>query len=169
MSEPAITIRPLTLDDLPAALAIQQVAYPAFLVEPAEAFASRLTLPASYCLAAERDDTLIAYLLAHGWQDSAPPLVGAVLTTEGTAEVLFLHDLAVSQAARGSGIGRRLVEQALAMAARDGLPRAQLIAVEGAAPYWRALGFAEGAMSQALADKVRGYGASARWMERGLG
>lgn len=168
-SRAPITLRTMTVHDLPAALAIQQAAYPAFLIEPAEAFASRLTLPASYCLAAEQDGTLIAYLLAHGWQDSAPPPVGAALTAEEPVEVLFLHDLAVSRTARGSGIGRRLVAQACAAAAGDGLPCAQLIAVEGAAPYWRTLGFAESTMSEALAAKVAAYGADARWMMRDLG
>ena len=159
-------MRALALADLPAALAIQSATYPAFLLEDERAFASRFDLAATYCLAATQDGALIAYLLAHGWPRRAPPAVGTVLDTAAASEVLFIHDLAVSPAARGSGIGRTLVARAFALAAADGLETAELIAVEGAAGYWRALGFADAATSADLAAKVAAYGPSARWMTR---
>lgn len=160
-------IRPMRPSDLPAALALQERVYPAFLVEPEPAFASRLRVAAPYCLAAEREGRLIAYLLAHAARGEMPPPVGAVLPPSLTGDVLFLHDLAVSAAARGSGAGRMLVEQALARAAADGRHRAELIAVEGAAAYWRRLGFVDLVpLPPALAEKVAAYGAGARWMWR---
>jgi predicted N-acetyltransferase YhbS len=165
----APVIRRLVAGDLPAALAIQATNYPAFLCEDEVAFASRLTLPAAYCLAAERDGELIGYLLAHGWAAGAPPAVGTLLDGAGvTNQVMFLHDLAVSVKGQGAGVGRSLVEAGFALAARDGIVRAELIAVEGAAGYWRRLGFAEEACPPALAAKVAGYGAEARWMARRL-
>lgn len=78
--------------------------------------------------------------------------------------MLFLHDLALTPAARGLRVGERLVAAALEAARRDGLTEAELIAVEGAAGYWRRLGFVEPAMTPALATKVAGYGDAARWM-----
>jgi len=162
-----VRIRRMEPADLPAALAIQAEAYPPFLREGEAAFASRITLPASYCLTATMEDRLIAYLLAHGWRGGDPPPVGAVLTP-GPTEILFLHDLAVSAAGRGSGIGQRLVSRAFELAVRDGLRRAELIAVEGAAPYWARLGFGQEQASAELARKVAGYGPSARWMTRSL-
>jgi GNAT superfamily N-acetyltransferase len=163
-----IDVRALTTADLPPALSIQSATYPAFLLEDADAFASRLALPASYCLAATRDGALVAYLLAHGWPARSPPPVGTVLRAPADSEVLFIHDLAVSAAGRGSGIGGRLVGRALALAARDGLAAAELIAVEGAAGYWRKLGFADAPASAELAAKVAGYGPTAGWMERAI-
>jgi GNAT superfamily N-acetyltransferase len=136
-------MRPLRHTDLAAALAIQSQSYPAFLREGKAAFASRLNLPDSYCLAATRDGLLIGYLLAYGWPGQAPSPVGAVLTKDAVSEVLFIHDLASLPEAQGSGIGRTLVMRAFELAALDGLCEAQLIAVEGAATYWRKLGFAE--------------------------
>jgi len=165
---PSLVVRPLERADLPAALAIQSEAYPAFLIEEEAAFASRLDLPNSYCLTATRDGALVAYLLAHGWRAQSPPPVGAVLTAPELSEVLFIHDLAVSPAARGSGAGRLLVEHAFQLAAADGVDVAELIAVEGAAPYWRTLGFAEAPTPPELAAKVAAYGADARWMTRYL-
>jgi len=166
--KPSLVIRPLEPADLPAALTIQNASYPAFLIEEEVAFASRLDLPNSYSLAATQDGALVAYLLAHGWRAQSPPSVSAVLTASKLSEVLFIHDLAVSPAARGSGAGRRLVEHAFQLAAADGLKVAELIAVEGAAPYWRNLGFAEAPTAPELAAKVAVYGADARWMTRDL-
>lgn len=165
----ALTIRPLEWRDLTAALAIQDTAYPAFLREGADAFASRIELTPSYCLAATCGDDLVAYLLAHGWARQAPPPIGAILSAVPVAEVLYIHDLAVSPAGRGSGAGRRLVMRAFERAARDGLTVAELIAVEGAAGYWRTLGFAEGERSADLSAKVSAYGPGARWMTREIG
>lgn len=161
-----ISIRALRRGDLPVALEIQAGAYPAFLCEPEAAFASRLDLASSYCLAATRGEVLVAYLLAYGWRRQDPAPVGTVLGAGVAAEVLFLHDLAVSSAGRRSGIGRRLVARAFELAARDGLVSAELIAVDGAASYWRGLGFAEADIPDALARKVAAYGTEARWMTR---
>lgn len=166
MSAPILM--PLEARHLPEALRLQSQVYPPFLIEPEDAFASRRTTAAPYCLAAERHNALIAYLLAHGWPREAPPPVGAVLDPSVRGDTLFVHDLSVSPAARGTGVGRALVERAFALARADGLRRAELIAVEGAAPFWRGLGFAPGSASPALAAKVAGYGATAQWMERAL-
>lgn len=164
-----IDVRPLRHDDLAAALALQAEVYPAFLVEDAAAFASRIEVAHSYCLAATRDDALIGYLLAHGWPGCSPPPVGMVLARDTASEVLYLHDLAIDPAARSLGVGRKLVARAFELAAADGLRRAELVAVEGAAPYWAALGFARAPLGPPLDRKVAAYGRTAQWMERPIG
>lgn len=164
----ALTIGRLTAQDLPAALALQSEAYPAFLVEGKEAFASRLDVVTSYCLAAKAGDTLLGYLLAHGWPRQSPPSVGAVLPQLVPNEVLFIHDLAVSSLGHGLDIGRSLVTRAFELATQDGLRTAELIAVQGAATYWRKLGFIDGPASRELRAKILDYGADARWMVRDL-
>lgn len=161
-----LSIRPLEPGDIPAALAIQAWAYPAFLRENEAAFASRIVTKASYCLAATRDGALVAYLLAHGWRSLAPLPIGTILPAEAPSEIFFIHDLAVSAEGRGSGFGRDLVARAFALAASDGLTTAELIAVEGAAPYWASLGFAGVNCSAELAAKVGAYGSQARLMQR---
>ncbi|MBB5987946.1 GNAT family N-acetyltransferase [Sphingobium lignivorans] len=169
---PAFSIETLRPRDLPSALAIQSESYPAFLIEEAAPFLSRLTLADSYCLAAlregPREQAILGYLLAHGWRGESPPPVGAVLADGGPREVLFIHDLAVSSSGRGLGVGRSLVMRVFELAARDGIRSAELIAVEGAADYWRALGFVEDAVSPGLAAKVATYGDRARWMTRAI-
>jgi ribosomal protein S18 acetylase RimI-like enzyme len=156
----------LRLSDVPGALAIQAESYPAFLREEEDAFASRVTLAASYCLAAVRGDAMLGYLLAHGWPRGSPPPVGTIVRDRAPSETLFIHDLSVSSAGRGSGVGRRLIERAFELAARDGLGGAELIAVEGAASYWRTFGFNDVPISADFAAKVANYGPKARWMTR---
>ena len=164
-----VVIRRLGRGDLPAALAVQSENYPTFLLENEGAFASRLDLADAYCLAATLDSRLVGYLLAHGWASRSPPAIGAVLPSDAPSEILFIHDLAIGAAGRGLGIGRQLVASAFDMAARTGLRTAELIAVQGAARYWRTLGFAEAQTSPELAAKVADYGADARWMTRTIG
>jgi ribosomal protein S18 acetylase RimI-like enzyme len=168
MPGPAIAIRPLQKEDLPVALAIQGQAYPPFLVEDADAFASRMDVAASFCLAAVLDDVVVGYLLAHGWPRQQPPSLGAVLGRDAPSEVLFIHDLAIAPAGRGLELGRLLVGRAFELASATGLRRAELIAVEGAARYWRSLGFTEIPLPSGLAAKVALYGDEARWMTRDI-
>lgn len=165
----AIQIRPLCADDLPDALAIQAASYPAFLRENRAAFLSRIEIDGSCCLAATREGVLVAYILAHGWVRAAPPAVGTILPRHAAMEVLFIHDLAVAPFGRGTGAGGLLVAASIALAEKFGLHRAELIAVEGAAGYWRRLGFTETSCSPALAAKVAGYGPAATWMTRAIG
>lgn len=162
----ALVVRRLEHEDLPAALAIQSESYPAFLLENEAAFASRLDVAAPYCLAATVNGVLVGYLLAHGWPGQSPPAVGALLPRDAPSEVLYIHDLAIGPAGRGLHIGQELVAQACRMAADDGLQTAELIAVQGAASYWRTLGFTEAAVSSSLSAKLATYGADARWMRR---
>lgn len=161
-----LVVRPMQQEDLFAALELQAQSYPAFLVESEQAFASRLDVAASYCLVASLDGTVVGYLLSHGWPRQSPPAVGELLSPSAASEVLFIHDLSVGSAGRGLGIGRKLVESAFEMAARNGLKLAELIAVEGAATYWKGLGFNEVTVGPDLADKVAKYGGQACWMER---
>jgi ribosomal protein S18 acetylase RimI-like enzyme len=161
-----VVVRRLKREDLPAVLAVQSESYPAFLVESEESFASRLDAAAPYCLAATLNGALVGYLIAHGWRSQSPPVLGALLARDPPNEILFVHDLAVGSAGRGLGIGRKLVAQAFQVAAGNGLHTAELVAVEGAASYWRALGFAEATTSPALASRLAEYGADARLMTR---
>lgn len=163
-----ISIETLGQQHLPAVLNLQREAYPPFLVEEEAAFMSRIGLAASYCLAAKHREELLGYLIAHGWNRQSPPSLCAVLVDCAPSEVLLIHDLAVSSASRGLGVGQRLIARAFELAAQDGLRTAELIAVDGAADYWRRLGFAEGAVSGELSEKLWTYGAHACWMARDI-
>ncbi len=93
-------------------------------------------------LAASVKGQLVGYMLAHGWQRNAPPPLGTPLEEVGFAEILFIHDLAVETTGQGLGIRRRLVDHASDPAVQDGLKSAERVAVEGAAGFWKTMGFA---------------------------
>ncbi|MFX6702117.1 GNAT family N-acetyltransferase, partial [Acinetobacter baumannii] len=81
------------------------------------------------------------------------------------ADCLHLHDVALLPAARGSGLGRELVDDLCRVAEQAGLPMATLVAVHASSAYWRAAGFVEDA--QALAGKggsLGSYGEGALYM-----
>lgn len=161
-----MSIKVLARHDLRAVLDIQAQTYPTFLVEEESVFLNRINLRTSYCLAAKHGDELLGYLLAHGWSRQSPPPLGSLLADGVPSEVLFIHDLAVSSEKRGLRVGQRLIARAFALATHDGLCSAELIAVEGAANYWRRLGFVEEAVSGELLKKLETYGSLARWMKR---
>lgn len=167
--KPAVSIAALSLRDLPAAIKIQSDAYPAALIENESAFLSRMERTASYCLAAKRGEELLGYLLAHGWKRQSPPSIGAILDDEVPNEILFIHDLAVASSGRGLGIGQKLIRRAFELAPQDGLRTAELIAVEGAADYWRQLGFVAETASDELQAKLATYGNFSCWMTRAIG
>lgn len=96
----------------------------------------------------ERDD--VEYLLGAPAEGSAAEGVAQVRYRLGVwwaAEDCWLEDLFVAEAARGSGLGRALVEAVLARAAARGCRRVELDVNDENAPAYRlytSLGFATG-------------------------
>lgn len=164
-----IAIRRFACSDLAHALAIQSQVYPAFLVESAASFSSRLDATMPYCFSATVEGQLVGYILAHGWHHHAPPPLGTPLDEIASADILFIHDLAVGTSGRGLGVGRRLVDRAFDLAVSDGLRSAELIAVGGAAGFWQAMGFTAFDATPEIAAKLAGYGRGATWMGRAIG
>jgi GNAT superfamily N-acetyltransferase len=155
----------MTAADLPAALALQAAGYPPPLHDGQAAFASRLVVAPDWCWAAESDGKLDGYLLSHPWPSFSPPAPDTVLE-RAEGGVWYIHDLSIAGHARGQGVGRALIEACLA--AHPGVGRSELIAVEGAAPFWERLGWARvDALPESLASKVAGYGPAAIYMARG--
>jgi len=96
---------------------------------------SQLGDPATVVLVAEHDGVLVGYAYA-GFEDVD------YMSLRGPAGVL--HDVVVTPAKRGTGIGRRLVEAVLARLAAGGAPRVVLSTAErnaAAQALFAALGF----------------------------
>ena len=163
------TLRPLTDADMPAVAALQLVAFAPLFHEPQEILASRLTVAPNLCWGAFDGDDLLAYILSHPWPAASPPPIGVTLSPPPPSDNWFVHDLAIGPAARGLGLGRALVGASSGAARREGLIRADLVAVQGAWRFWEKLGYAQpAAMSPALQTKVAAYGADARYMVASL-
>lgn len=163
-------LRPLTSADMPAAARLQEAVYQPLYHEPQEVLESRLTVAAPYCWGAFEGDALLAYILSHPWPLASPPPIGVMLATPPTgAGNWFVHDLAIGPAARGLGLGRALVGSAAQAALASGIRRGDLVAVQGAWPFWERLGYtAPGDLPPTLAAKVAAYGPDARYMTADL-
>lgn len=159
-------IRPFTAADLPAAMALQAVGYPPHVHDGEAAFASRALVAPSWCWAAETDGRLDGYLLSHPWASLAPPAPDVVLA-RATGPVWYVHDLSVAAHARGTGVGRALL--AACRGSHPAIVRSELIAIDGAEPFWSRLGWRTvEPLPAALEAKIAGYGAASRYMVRDL-
>ncbi|MFN7130337.1 MAG: GNAT family N-acetyltransferase, partial [Brevundimonas sp.] len=150
-----LVLRPMSPQDLPAVLDLQARGYPAALHDSETAFLSRMALAPELNLTAWRGEDLAGYLVSHPWAAGSPPPVDAVLDPATPAECWYIHDLSVAQAARGLGLGKILLAAGRDAAMARELTRSELIAVEGAATFWRRQGWtAPAAIAPDLALKV---------------
>lgn len=138
----SVKIRLMQHDDLPAVIALQDQCYSDALYEPPTLLSQRLaSAPQSCWLVEAADGELLAYLFSY------PALLGKVTVLASPfavaqePELLYLHDMAVSDQARGQGVARALLMQAKQYAAELGLSTLALVAVQGSVPYWQKQGF----------------------------
>ena len=162
VSSAAVRVRAMRADDIEAVLCIQREAYADGYQESAEVLGRKLSLAPDACWFAEREGRGLAYIIAHPWSDTAPPLHAAIECLPAGAEFGFVHDLAVCARARGAGVGASLFAKVQAWAQHCGLRGLRLVALADARAYWCGLGF--DAMPAPL---PAGYGAGAVFMRRG--
>ena len=165
------SIRPMQAADLAQVLALQEQAYAGADFEPerVEVYTNRMTLAPAFCLVdLAADGRLHGYLVSHPWREGVPPALDAILAgLPASPACWYLHDCAVDVAAKGRGVAARLHHVAVDRARALGLRRAALVAVGGAAAFWRRFGYAPRdlpGMGQRLVD----YGPGAAYMERAL-
>ena len=160
--------RPMKMADLEGVVAVAAEAFPDHF-EDRVCFAERLTLYPQGCRAlAEPDGSVRGYVFAYPWRaDSAPALNSLIGAIPADAAVLYLHDLALSRAARGGGHGRSGVETVIDLAREGDWPAIALVAVNDAAAFWARHGFAV-ADPPGMTAKLASYGPDARYMVRRL-
>ena len=166
-------MRALALHHLPGLLAVQRACYGDALVESAKVFARRLASPANCSLVVEVDGQVGAYLAAyHSVQGKVTPLQGDFesAAAPGTADTLYLHDLAVLPQLAGRGLAQALLAPLHGQALARGLWRAALVSVQGSQPFWASQGYAVQTLGQALQRaQLASYGPGAVYMVRQLG
>jgi len=158
--------RPLRPADLPAVSSIAAAVHPSFPEDDA-VFANRQAIAPQFCFLFERDGVPCCYCLAHPFQLGAIPALNTVISLPDTRpDTLYVHDLALLPAARGTGAGAAIVSR-LADAARP-IGAMSLVAVNASTPFWTRMGFFS-YEDDALAAKLASYESSARYMVRTLG
>ena len=156
----------MTVADLPAVLKIQATCYTGVTPESKESLQAKLSASRSTCLIAAVGGQTVGYLISLPWEFSRPPALNAqTCELPATPTCLYLHDLAVTPAARESGAGRALVEAFLQRLKTSDLGRASLVAVQNSAAYWQRYGFRPVPSSALLNASLSTYGADVAYME----
>jgi len=89
----------------------------------------------------DKTKKVLGYLLAHEWNSHEPPKLFEELPVDTFGTILYLHDLAVSNCARGMGVGKQLVKKLLDTAKIQGFEKVLLVAVQGSDDFWFSVGF----------------------------
>jgi predicted N-acetyltransferase YhbS len=145
---------------------IQAEAYHQIQPESTDTLRSKWLATPEACFVARRGagGPVLAYLLAHRWDEEAPPKLHQPIAAQQAAKGrrLFLHDLAVSRCGTGQGLGRCMVEHLFAVARKLEIDAIRLVAIQGSVPFWRKRGFEPLAGARAGSS----YGADATPMQR---
>lgn len=155
--------RPLLPADLPAVSAIAAAVHPDYPEDDA-VFADRQAIAPQFCFLLERDGAPAGYVLAHPFQLGVIPALNTVLNIIPAApDTLYVHDLALLPAARGTGAGAQIAAR-LASAAQE-FGAMSLVAVNASTAFWAKCGFVS-LPDPALAKKLATYAPDAVYMVR---
>ena len=160
----AVVVRPADATDLGAVLRLQQACHSNVLLETADCLASVIARGCSFV--ADAAGEAVGYLLMH--EGSEAQLDGVLQPVDSDSHesgCLFLHDLCVAPAARGTGVAHLLVKTGLQHAAERRCRDLHLVALPGTAAFWQRYGFEQ---SAGFSDAAS-YGAGATHMARRMG
>ena len=130
-------------------------------------FAERLHLCPEGCHVLEGPAGLAGYIISHPWHaDSPPPLNTLLGTLPVPPSTWYIHDLALTPSARGTGAAPAIVAHLVAHARTAGLARMDLIAVGASPRFWGRQGFCPATLPD---GKLASYGPGATFMVRSIG
>ncbi|MEZ7206800.1 GNAT family N-acetyltransferase [Pseudoalteromonas sp. DY56-GL79] len=144
----------------PEILTLQNQAYHDVAPETVDILKSKWMRSPKSCFVFKQHRAVNAYLLAHPWYDEKPPSLFTLLPEQPPSSSLFLHDLVVSQAVSGQGIGALMIKRLVELAIQMGYCRIRLVAVQNSVGFWLKLGF----VSKPI-KVCKSYGEDAQLME----
>lgn len=167
----SIHIRLINESDLDAIVTIQDSSYTDELYEDARVIRERLASQPHSCWLAENDHCeVLAYLFSYPSLNMQVAPLGSNFTQYADAQLLYLHDMAVSHNARGMGLAPVLLARAEQHATDLGFNTLALVAVQGSVPYWQKQGFEKLTLTDAAAiQALASYsGQNAVYMQKRL-
>ncbi|EOA83237.1 uncharacterized protein SETTUDRAFT_33548 [Exserohilum turcica Et28A] len=168
-TDKAATWQPLSTHDVPAVMHMANTMH-ASLPERAAVFEERIALFPRGCLGLfDASNRLCGYLISHPIRRGQAPALDSLLgEIPGDADQYYVHDLAIAAGFRGTGFAQRGVSGVLEGVA-SGYATSGLISVYGTGAFWARFGFGEVEEKDeegGFADKIRGYGEDAVYLER---
>ncbi|MDO8288676.1 MAG: GNAT family N-acetyltransferase [Parvibaculum sp.] len=161
--------RSMTAADIPVVDAIGVVVHPGF-PEDIAVMENRFGLFGAGCFVADNDDKAIGYAIAHPSKIGRPAPLNTVLPAlDANADCLFLHDIALTNAARGQGLGVAIVPLLKNVARTHGFAKLGLVSVNNSRAFWSAQGFEILAGDDTLKAKLATYEDDACFMVLDVG
>lgn len=166
----AATIRRMQQSDLAAVLQIQSESFNDATLESQQSFQAKLTASPATCFVALHNQFVVGYLVALIADSKNPPaLDDDFYEVPSTPDCLYLHDLSVSQRARGLGVANTLINEFLLTLRRLQLPLACLTAVNNSSDFWARQGFHIAPLTDQIKDRIATYGCGAQYMIQMMG
>jgi ribosomal protein S18 acetylase RimI-like enzyme len=139
---------------------LQAEVYADMLLEELDVLKDKWKQSPDCCFVYKTADRTDAYLLSHSWNNDSPPKLFQKLPGNSHGDILFLHDLAVSNRVQGKGVGRVMVKNLISIARERQFRKIILVSVQGSVSFWSKLGF-EVVECQTVCS---GYGSDAKLM-----
>lgn len=163
--KPETVVRPMRAEDIASVLEIQSCCYDETKLESEQSFLAKLKASPTSCFVALVPDGLAGYLVAVPAEaGSPPPLNGPSYSVPLTANALYLHDLALHPAARGTGVAVALIEAYFQALKQLKVQFACLTAVNDSKSFWERYGFRAAVPTGSGAGHMETYGEEARYM-----
>lgn len=158
----SFNIRLARARDVPEILRIQALCYNSIEPEKAQAYHNKLEQAPDCAFVIVDRQQLLAYLFSVPVMlDNPPGLDSHHYCVPQHADCLYLHDLAIDPAARGSGLSKPLLQRYFSKAEALQVQHLSLIAIQQSEAFWQRYGFhTRHAISQdqQLQQKLRSYG-----------
>ena len=150
-------IRSITEQDWPQIMAIQAACYTEVTPEPLSAMRSKWLASADTCWVIENSLQVCGYALSHPWYKGQAAKLNIETPAQVNGDCLYLHDMAISPEAQGSGAGKMLMTQLINHSKTLNVLGIGLVAVQGANTYWQRFGFKQSSDTQPLLQSLQGY------------
>lgn len=158
--------RAMTAADLPRVVEIAAEVHPGY-PEDTEVLIDRLRLYPHGCHVLVQSGSVNGYVISHPWRGDPPALNTLLKQLPSQPSTYYIHDLALLPVARHGGAANTIVTTLLDHARQENFTTATLVAVNNSGRFWHKHGF-EVVHDEAIAAKLRSYGADARLMRATL-
>ena len=138
-----MSISRITNDMWDEILQLQAEVYLDGLAEEREVLKNKWELSPDYCFVYMQQGKINSYLLSHSWCSDTPPKLFEILPNNTNGSTLFIHDLAVSNRAKGGGVGKLMVERLLGISKERQFKKLLLVSVQDSVKFWSKMGFKE--------------------------
>ncbi|MBL4800073.1 MAG: GNAT family N-acetyltransferase [Oleispira sp.] len=139
-----MTITKISETSWDAILHIQEEAYTGVAPEDVDVLKGKWEISPESCFVyTVVNEPVLAYLLAHSWNSLEPPKLFEQVPENSVGDILYLHDLAVSNRARGMGVGKQLAKKLIEVAKVHQYSKVLLVAIQDSSRFWASLGFRE--------------------------